>query len=81
MMAALAVRGVRGAKKKERWMTKEELEAKVGTAFAELVKSSSILDLVVLQRDLRKTQPEDKDYLRLVLLELKERDNKKETNG
>jgi len=60
-------------------MNKKELEDKVGTAFAELVKVCTVMGLMVLQHKLRETQPEDKDYLELVLLELRER-SKKENN-
>ena len=55
-------------------MTRKELEDKVGVAFTELVAGCGNMELITLQHDLRKTQPEDKDHLRLVLLELRERD-------
>ena len=54
-------------------MNKKELENKVGTAFTIAIKESDTMELIALQHDLRKTQPEDKDYLDLVLLELRDR--------
>ena len=59
-------------------MNKKELEAKVGPAFSEAIGEIKTLELIILQHDLRKTQPEDKYHLELVLLELRERAKKKE---
>jgi len=59
-------------------MNKKELENKVGIAFTELVAGCDNMELITLQHDLRKFQPEDKDYLELVLLELRERAKIKE---
>lgn len=61
-------------------MNKKELEAKVGIAFAEAVREIKTLELIILQHDLRKTQPEDKYHLELVLLELRERAKKENKN-
>ena len=59
-------------------MNKKELEAKVGIAFSELIAGCDNMELITLQHSLRKTQPEDKYHLELVLLELRERAKKKE---
>jgi hypothetical protein len=66
------------AKEGDRNVNKKELENKVGTAFATLTKEAPTPELITLQHDLRKTQPEDKDYLELVLLELRRRARKEE---
>lgn len=55
-------------------MTRGELEASVGSAFTEAVRMSSPMELIQLQHELRKTQPDDYNHLQLVLLELRERD-------
>ena len=55
-------------------MKREKLEKKLGSFFTEVVKEAKLLELLALQHDLRKTQPEDKYHLELILLELKERD-------
>jgi len=46
---------------------------RVGVAFIKVVREATVPELITLQHDLRSFQPEDKDYLKLVLLELKNR--------